>query len=302
QKRTSFSSLVQPVDSIPPAMPKGLEGLIDSLGIVHIKWDPNAERDLQGYRVFRGFKAKEEVAQRTVSPILNNSFTDTVALKSLNDKVFYRVVAVDNRHNHSKMSETLILEKPDVVPPTPPVFRPYKVSNDTIRVSWHPSSEVGVRHLLYRKEKSAESKWKEIYKGLDTVTTFLDTGVETGKTYEYRIRAVDKAGLVSEPSPDITIKKAGISVFRAIREFGYYMDRENGYIELYWRTGNVEVSEFTLYKQEKDKKPTTWRVLPSNIVQIVDTELLPNKTYIYHLRPTMENGKYAKMETLEIKF
>jgi uncharacterized protein len=66
--RTSFAMLVQPVDSIPPAKPMGLKGVIDSLGVVKITWEPNKEKDLQGYRIYRANNANEEFSQLTVSP------------------------------------------------------------------------------------------------------------------------------------------------------------------------------------------------------------------------------------------
>ncbi len=122
QQKTSFSTLIQPEDSIPPAIPIGLEGEIDSLGIARFHWKMNEEKDFLGYRVFRGFTAKEEPSQLTVSPIAINQFTDTIAIKNLNAKVNYQAVAVDKRFNHSNKSEVLQLEKPDVIPPTTPVF------------------------------------------------------------------------------------------------------------------------------------------------------------------------------------
>ena len=60
QRLTSQSMLVQPVDSIPPAKPIGLEGVIDSLGTVRLKWKPNQEKDLRGYRILKANNTGEE--------------------------------------------------------------------------------------------------------------------------------------------------------------------------------------------------------------------------------------------------
>ena len=75
QQKTSFSTLIQPIDSIPPAIPIELEGKIDSLGVARFHWKQNEEKDFLGYRIFRGFTEKEEASQLTVSPIKMNQFT-----------------------------------------------------------------------------------------------------------------------------------------------------------------------------------------------------------------------------------
>lgn len=50
----SLPVLIQPVDSVPPAIPQGLKAHIDSLGAVHLSWDANHDADIYGYRLYRG--------------------------------------------------------------------------------------------------------------------------------------------------------------------------------------------------------------------------------------------------------
>jgi len=119
--------LVQPVDSIPPTSPTNVVGQIDSLGLVTLKWAANTEKDMLGYRVYRGNNRKEEYSQITVSPHQDTVYYDSVGVKNLNSTVYYQIIAVDQRFNMSKPSEILAVKKPDYIPPTQPVFSAYEV-------------------------------------------------------------------------------------------------------------------------------------------------------------------------------
>ncbi len=303
QQKSSFSTLVQPVDTIPPVAPIGLEGKIDSLGVVRFTWKQNEERDLLGYRIFRGFTEKEEPSQITKTPFENNSFTDSVEVKSLNSKVYYQVVAVDKRFNHSEKSTILVLEKPDVVPPTSPVFSDYLVEDGVIKLNWIRSSEEGeVTHELIRKDLTENSEWKTILKTKDTIQEFTDKQLQNNHTYRYYIQAIDKAGLKSNPSSPLTIQAEYKEVSSVVKGLNYIVNRETNQIEVFWRADEDKVSEYTIYKQLKEEKPSTWRVLPSTIKKVIDKEVSPNETYIYHIRASLVNGEFSKVKTVEVKF
>ncbi len=302
QQKTSFSTLIQPIDSIPPTVPVELEGKIDSLGIARFHWKQNEEKDFLGYRIFRGFTEKEEPSQLTVSPIERNQFIDTVEVKNLNAKVYYHVVAVDKRFNNSEMSEALVLEKPDVIPPTAPVFSNYKVENGTVKLTWINSSEENATHILSRKNMTDNTEWEAIYKTTDTIQQFTDTKVETDKTYRYAIKAMDKSGLESLPSTPLTIHVIDLTPQELIKEINFNIYREDNSIELFWRADDGNIAEYTIYKQTNDKDPTIWRVVPVTVKRLVDGAIHPNQTYTYFIRATLTNGVFSQIKKVQVKF
>lgn len=105
QRLTSQSMLVQPVDSIPPAKPIGLEGVIDSLGVVRLKWKPNTEKDLRGYRILKANNKGEEFVDIYHQSYVGIDYKDSVSLKMTNSKVYYRLAAEDMRFNISELSD-----------------------------------------------------------------------------------------------------------------------------------------------------------------------------------------------------
>lgn len=129
-KRESFSVLVQPNDVTPPDTPIEFKGKIDSLGVVHLQWKANNEKDLEGYHIFRGIQKGDEMVRVTPQAITTNYFKNNVVLENLNSKVYYYVTATDIRKNQSAPSTILELEKPDKVKPQTPVFTEYKLEED----------------------------------------------------------------------------------------------------------------------------------------------------------------------------
>lgn len=169
-KRESFSVLAQPNDTTPPETPIEFKGKIDSLGVAHLEWKANTEKDLEGYHIFRGIQKGEELVRLTPQAITKNKYEDKVVLENLNSKVYYYVTATDKRKNQSKPSIILELEKPDKVKPQAPVFTQYKLEEDgRITIKWLKSySEDVVLHQLYRQDKEGTDKsWKLIYETKD---------------------------------------------------------------------------------------------------------------------------------------
>ncbi len=303
QKTTSLTAFVQTIDSIPPGAPVGIVGVVDSLGVVKLNWTANTEKDILGYRVFRGNLEKEELSQVTISPIEENTFQDTVQVKSLNSKVFYQIVAVDKRFNMSDYSEKLALKKPDVVPPSSPVFKEYKVERKGVFIEWiNSTSDDVVSHKLYRQDVNlSEQGWQSIFT-TDTVTSYKDNSVEPATKYRYAIFAEDDSGLQSAPSTPITITSQKSTDAELIKGFSLVADRVNKNISISWRKMPKEVIEIIIYKSKKEGKPVLFKQMPNMTNRIVDSSISPGNTYVYSLKAITKNGNHSKVETKEVIF
>jgi fibronectin type 3 domain-containing protein len=167
---------------------------------------------------------------------------------------------------------------------------------------WINSSEENATHILSRKNMTEDTAWKEIYQVADTIQQFTDAKVVPDTTYRYQIKAIDKSGLESLPSTPLTIKVIDLTPPELIKEINFNVYREDNYIELFWRADDSKIAEYTIYKQENDKDPTTWRIVPVTIKRLIDESVNPNTTYTYHIRATLRNGKFTKVKKVAIKF
>lgn len=303
--RDSFPVLVQPVDSIPPLPPIQLEGKIDSLGVVTLKWKQNVEVDMQGYKVFRGYTPNEEFSQVTRAVWMNNSYRDSINAKALNKKVYYKVIAIDNRYNESSFSEIVEIKKIDIIPPSSPVIKDYLFEEKSIKITFiQSSSDDVVKHKIYRRSEK-EHDWM-VVKEIDSrkITDFTDTDLETKVEYYYTIVAIDDSGNESDPSEPLIASPMMPLVKPAIRSFDFHVDRNNKKIELFWSTKEKDLYEYQLYKRKKDGEYILFKIIQpkKDKMSYIDTNINPGNVYEYAIRAVFKDGAFSNFKEIIVTY
>ncbi len=302
-KRVSFPKMVQPVDDTPPAIPLGLTGKIDSTGVVRLQWKSNIEPDFLGYRVFRANTKDEEFTQITFKPVPQNTITDTVSIKTLNTKVYYKVQAFDKRYNPSGFSQVFILKKPDHIPPTTPVFASFKTAEEGVMLKWEHSSSIdAVKTLVYRKEKGKDTPWELVAETQIPQDSFTDTGAVPLITYLYTLVTLDDSGLESPPAAPLTISLPDAAVKPAIGRFEATVNREEKKIVLNWKYNADHIAAYRLYKSEEDAIPTLYKICKASDKNFVDSALKVNTTYQYMLQAVFKSGAKSPIKKINVEY
>ena len=288
----SFPFFFQLDDSIPPAPPRNFTGVIDTTGLVHLKWDQNSENDLFGYKLYVSNFTDSEFIQVPGPIIIQPHFTDTINLETLTEKIYYQLRALDSRFNSSEPSETLELKKPDRIPPLPPVFTNIKADSLGIHLSWKgsPSKDV-ISYYLYRRSE-AEEDWTfiERFDPADSINEFLDAKIDGRLTYGYTFIAVDDDRLESRPAEPITAKALDIpqQIFTGVFSF---VDAENKAVSLSWEASNKAVSSFQIYKSKNGESLSLFRVVEGSTYALKD-KFDPSDEFIeYQLLATFKDGR-----------
>jgi fibronectin type 3 domain-containing protein len=302
ESRTSFPILIQPTDSMPPAAPIGLEGTIDTNGVVTLTWKKNTENDLFGYKIFRANNPQEEMSVLSDVSISSAAYKDTVSIKTLNNKLYYAIAAFDQRSNQSAASTIIEIKKPDRIPPSAPVFTDYTIQGDKANLTWANSSDEDIAaHYLYRKEKNGD--WQLIQQFNNSTNNYVDDKVESGETYFYKIVAKDESGLESLPTPALTISIPVNPAKVDIKNISSYVDRDKRYIEISWKDNLKEVEEYQLYKAVKGQPVTLWKIIkPEEGKGAIDQSININTEYEYGIRALLKNGAVGKYKSLTVKY
>jgi hypothetical protein len=291
----SFVRMVQMEDSIPPAIPTGLAGTIDSLGIVRLHWDANTDEDLLGYRVFRAQTAGEELIPLNDVVLTINEFTDTIPIFTLNANVYYAVTATDRRYNQSEQSPVLVLKRPEVVPPTPPMFVRFEATNEGNALEWVTGGEAGINVVIVRtRMRNGENAIIQTVADADNIKSYLDREIAEGEEYVYELYAENSSGLQSSRSPSVRLRARvqeqsdddanTISSFRAART------REG--IRLNAEHNLQNIRSVSIYRQADGEEMTLWQQSDdASQRQWIDQTARTGIAYEYMLAIRLNSGK-----------
>ncbi len=304
-EKPSFPTIVQPLDSLPPNPPKELSGQIDTTGVVRLSWKKGEELDLAGYRIFRSNNPAAEFSQITLSVVKANEYLDTVPMANLNKKVYYKLIAEDQRYNTSDFSEPLVLEKPDLIPPSPPVIKNYEASEKGTVVNWvNSSSDDVIAHVLYRKNLAFEEEgWEQLVRiEIEDPTTYVDTDVSPGRPYAYTLVALDATGLESKPTAQIVVNTPKRLYAELVSKFNGVVDRETRRIRLSWKTDEENVSEFLLYRAEEGTSLALYKTIAGDKRSFVDTDLVVSTKYRYALQLVKKDGTQSQFKEIKLTY
>jgi hypothetical protein len=288
----SLAVLVQPVDSFPPAPPTGLAAKVDSSGKVTLHWKANAESDMFGYRVYRANNLNEEFSQLTIRPVKDTVFYDKINIKTITPHVYYQLMAIDKRQNHSVFSKYLEVKRPDFIPPVPPVFREVSANEKGIFLSWFSSTSTDVAlQELYRYAKDTTKQTVVAkFTNMD-IETFMDSTASSDTVYHYRFYAIDESHNRSKPA---TI--AAVSGHRANSAITLQAKalRNKGSIELTWNAPAAKnIARYIIYRGVSEEPVSAYTSVNAPTTTFTEKVPVVGTKYTYSVRALFTNGSFG---------
>jgi uncharacterized protein len=300
ENKVSMPYLLQAEDSMPPAIPQGLKGTIDSNGVVKLSWIDNTDKDIKGYKLYKSYVQGQELTPMIDTVCYNNNFSDTVQIKNLNSKIYYSIRAVDKRYNQSEYAPILVVTKPDVIPPTQPVFKEFNFEDTAVVINWINSYDADLMFtkLLKKNLSSDANEWelvKQFEKNKNTV--YIDRTCKGGDSYAYTLVSIDSSNLSSAPALPLTVQIPKAFDKSAIKKLEIEVDRDKRNITLTWSIVTKQsVSQVELYRGTDKEKISLYKVLDANELTFVDDDLKINTKYQYGVRVVFEDGKTSEIK------
>ena len=125
-----------------------------------------------------------------------NSYEDLV--NSNGAQRYYKVTAVDKDDLESLKQDEPVLGQ-TLGEPSAPKFNGASFDGSAVNLSWSGVNRAS-SYTLYKESPSGEAVINDI-----SGTSYVDTNIKAGETYEYKVVAVDEFGIGSEKSDKIEV-------------------------------------------------------------------------------------------------
>ncbi len=283
------------VDSFPPAPPTGMEGSIDTNGVVRISWDLGEEKDIYGYQVFYANADYHEYSNATRKIIQDTTFTDTITLKTLTEEIYYRIVAYDYNYNASAFSKPMELKKPDIIPPSSPFVHQIKVSDSLLQIVVTPSSSEDVTSYHLLRRSPYEKEYQTVQKTPKALfdNTYIEKDLPPNTYFEYAVVAEDDAGLMSPIVFWHTTKTPKKIIIGEIIDLRIENQKKNPVLR--WTYSGPEQDVVRIYKSVNRQKPYTLiKTITANQQEFTDRLLRDYDTIDYSLLLCSPEGRVKK--------
>ena len=289
-------------DHTPPGQPNGLTGKIDSNGIVTVQWNWGKEKDLAGYKIFFANSPNQIFTPLNGDLLTDSSFRDSITLKTLTKRIYYKVIAYDKSMNPSVASSILALAKPDKIAPVAAIIKSFLVTDSGVSINWmrSPSNDVA-KQIIYRKQDSSAS-WSLLSPLLLRDSTFTDNQVQPRHNYSYAIETIDSSGLSSGKSFPLQVyvyesgKKGGIKNFQVTNSNG------SNLVSMKWTPPPGEINYYILYKGKENEGMRMAGNVPGDNITYSEKEEQGN--YQFALKAIFKNGSasaLSEIKSIQIK-
>jgi len=279
KRMRSYSALVQIVDTLPPAVPTGLRAIADTTGAVKLSWNGNTDKGRFGYRIFRGQTAQDELVPLNDVAWRDTVYVDSINLHTLNRSVYYAITALDERYNQSDKTAVVEVERPEVIPPTPPFITKIGVENGRNLVSWVGGGESNLAgYDLYRKN-GMDAEFELLAEIPVPVCEYEDVAIENNGVYIYRVVSRSKGGLLSKASPDYKVTSIVKSPTTTAVKFDVIP--AVGMMKLVWKTSIADVTGIQIYKKSDGGVYGLMSEGLAPVGKIEDGDVVPGTGYGY---------------------
>jgi uncharacterized protein len=191
----------------------------------------------------------------------------------------------------------LELKKPDIIPPSSPVFKNIDVKKDGIKVDWIGSSSSDIAsHNLFRKYKS-DTAWIKLkdfkYNKKNQQISYFDKMVEPGKTVVYKVEAIDESNNHSKPAFSIEVNAVKSAVGEPVTGLQKTIDDQNGLIKISWKKPETDVRLFMIYRKTSNESYSLYETIPGEKNSFADKGIKVGNKYYYRVKALYKDNSIS---------
>jgi hypothetical protein len=200
--RSELSNIVALVPTAPPASPARVTVTARGDGVL-VEWTP-VEGTVTGYNVYRrGAQERANAKPVHTSGAQEKSWLDSTA--RFGQSYIYGVTALSQTQPpiESAIASEHEVRYVDRFAPPPPTELVALAETGRVRLVWRQSEAEDVAGYIVYRRAGDGGKFERVTPKPVEAAEYVDTAVAGGKTYTYRVTAVDQAGNESGPGNEV---------------------------------------------------------------------------------------------------
>ncbi|CZE49195.1 fibronectin type III domain-containing protein [Campylobacter geochelonis] len=171
-----------------------LKATIDQPKKIVLTWDSPANDSFDYYQIY--ISRSEYLPFVPLAKTQSNSYEDLI--NSNGAKRYYKVTFVDKDGLESRAQDVPVMGQTLQAPPAPILNEPI-ISNNSVVLNWSTGVQTG-KYSVKRSGGGGEKTISDI-----TQTSYVDSDVQKGMKYYYRVYSVDGYGISSSDSNEVSI-------------------------------------------------------------------------------------------------
>jgi fibronectin type 3 domain-containing protein len=288
-----------------PLPPVSVKTIPTPKGVV-IKWQPQPQADIGGFRVYRANNPKDNLTAISLI-VQENEFLDTTALDNRRQYT-YAVSSINYSEAESALSEFAFASPVNnIILPSIPVGLNAAAENGRVILNWKnmQTGDAFIKgYKIYRKELSATEKlidkiWepKELLKNgyrlvqnnIIDAATYTDEFSNAVEKYAYYITAVDDKNTEGNAAGGITVT---IPKPNLMPPGNFSVRKVSTGIAVSWdKSRQANITGYVIYRREAENSKSTVLVkIEKSNEEYIDKGVLKNKTYYYSVAATAGNN------------
>ncbi|MDH5639291.1 MAG: fibronectin type III domain-containing protein, partial [Nitrospinota bacterium] len=245
----------------PPTVPTGFSAKGMQPRMVPLTWDTHTDNNVKGYIISRSdspdgpFTEVTNIKGREINNFVDKGGSSAGGSwgsssskgKSLDDAhlYFYKVQAYNWVGARSKFTNAVsVLTKPVSFPPenfTATSDRPGQVP-----LEWRPVPDITIDWYEVFRSETKDGEFKKLGAIKSDKSYYLDEKLPNGKTYYYKVRALDKFGLIGEFTEAVSATTKQLPT----RVSGIKWEIISGEPTLLWASNpEVDIKEYIIYEK-----------------------------------------------------
>lgn len=210
-KAVTFDDIISNSSEITTATTKPLPNQIDGFTCtkdlprtIQISWGKSSTKDVVYYNIYRSSSFDGSFRKIAQAPEIHDRFDNHIAKDG---KIyFYKITTTDKDGLESKIDEVSPVMGSTLSKPKIPKVTLAQIQGNKIILNWENSDDRAVSYNIFKREKNGwNSKNEKIIPNIEGLR-FEDPDVIRGIEYSYSIQAVDKHGLLSKKTEELSSK------------------------------------------------------------------------------------------------